>query len=156
MHEPRNGLPAAVKMWPTPTTNPVGGKNIDLVDKTGNPPEHPNQRFFDKRTGRLVQKGLETVAKMWPTPRATEYKNPGMSRSKREKGMPPENLTEAVKMWPPPTASDHKGSGQTGTMRDRLDYAAERPQKERISGQLNPQWVEWLMGFPDAWTDLED
>ena len=23
-------------------------------------------------------------------------------------------------------------------------------------GKLNPQWVEWLMGFPIGWTDLED
>jgi hypothetical protein len=23
-------------------------------------------------------------------------------------------------------------------------------------GQLNPTWVEWLMGFPLGWTDLED
>ena len=116
MHEPRNGLPAAVKMWPTPTTNPVGGKNIDLVDKTGNPPEHPNQRFFDKRTGRLVQKGLETVAKMWPSPDANCYKGGARRRQ----------LTDPA-------------AGVTPN-----------------GGQLNPQWVEWLMGFPDAWTDLED
>ena len=25
----------------------------------------------------------------------------------------------------------------------------------RNGGQLNPQWVEWLMGFPQGWTDLE-
>jgi hypothetical protein len=24
------------------------------------------------------------------------------------------------------------------------------------TGQLNPQWVEWLMGFQTGWTDLED
>ena len=23
-------------------------------------------------------------------------------------------------------------------------------------GQLNPTWVEWLMGFPGGWTALED
>jgi DNA (cytosine-5)-methyltransferase 1 len=23
-------------------------------------------------------------------------------------------------------------------------------------GSLNPMWVEWLMGFPSGWTDLED
>lgn len=25
-----------------------------------------------------------------------------------------------------------------------------------VGGKLNPQWVEWLMGFPIGWTDLED
>jgi hypothetical protein len=24
------------------------------------------------------------------------------------------------------------------------------------TGKLNPTWVEWLMGFPLGWTDLED
>ena len=24
------------------------------------------------------------------------------------------------------------------------------------TGTLNPMWVEWLMGFPIGWTDLED
>jgi hypothetical protein len=24
------------------------------------------------------------------------------------------------------------------------------------SGQLNPTWVEWLMGFPLGWTDCQD
>ena len=23
-------------------------------------------------------------------------------------------------------------------------------------GSLNPTWVEWLMGYPIGWTDLED
>ncbi len=26
---------------------------------------------------------------------------------------------------------------------------------EKVGGQLNPTWVEWLMGFPLGWTDLE-
>lgn len=25
-----------------------------------------------------------------------------------------------------------------------------------MTGQLNPPWVEWLMGFPIGWTDLGD
>ena len=27
--------------------------------------------------------------------------------------------------------------------------------KDQVSGQLNPLWVEWLMGFPLGWTELE-
>lgn len=30
-----------------------------------------------------------------------------------------------------------------------------RPLSEQIGGQLNPTWCEWLMGFPEGWTDLE-
>ena len=25
---------------------------------------------------------------------------------------------------------------------------------DTVGGQLNPTWVEWLMGFPLGWTDL--
>ena len=56
-----------------------------------------------------------------------------------------------------------KGAGKTGKRRDRLDYAAERgATKSRIygepaaaGGQLNPEWVEWLMGWPIGWTALK-
>ena len=27
--------------------------------------------------------------------------------------------------------------------------------REGVRGQLNPTWVEWLMGFPLGWTDLK-
>jgi len=26
----------------------------------------------------------------------------------------------------------------------------------RTGGELNPEWIEVLMGFPTGWTDLED
>ncbi|MDK2600241.1 hypothetical protein QO179_20065 [Bacillus stercoris] len=31
-----------------------------------------------------------------------------------------------------------------------------KPRGERVGGQLNPTWVEWLMGFPTGWTELKD
>jgi hypothetical protein len=62
----------ACGLWPTPSYNPPGWKNIQVVDKNGKPPRHWNQRFYNKKTGRLVQKGLEQVVTMWPTPSATE------------------------------------------------------------------------------------
>jgi hypothetical protein len=33
---------------------------------------------------------------------------------------------------------------------------ASDPEGTAAGGQLNPTWVEWLMGFPLGWTDLED
>jgi len=26
----------------------------------------------------------------------------------------------------------------------------------RVTGQLNPDWVEWLMGFPPHWTEIDE
>jgi DNA (cytosine-5)-methyltransferase 1 len=63
-------------------------------------------------------------------------------------------------MRPTPTTRDHKGGrkletlkeagrNQTNSLPDAVNY------KNGQTGQLNPQWVEWLMGFPEGWTDLK-
>jgi hypothetical protein len=69
------------------------------------------------------------------------------------------NLADQVKLWPTPTTSDYKGSGPTvvrkdgkNRLNDRLDYATE--QRAQNGGQLNPNWVEWLMGYEIGHTDL--
>ena len=71
------------------------------------------------------------------------------------------NLEEAVALtlWPTPTSRDHKGGrkletlkaagrGATNNLNDALTCQGEY-------GHLNPAWVEWLMGFPAGWTDLD-
>ena len=59
--------------------------------------------------------------------------------------------------WPTPQARDYKGpSGRAHNgMVDDLPSAVGE-QIPSIGGRLNPMWVEWLMGFPEGWTDLED
>ena len=52
--------------------------------------------------------------------------------------------------WPTPTAHNSKEG----------NYPAERNRKtptlaSRVGGKLNPTWVEWLMGWPHDWTNLE-
>jgi len=49
--------------------------------------------------------------------------------------------------WPTPRAFMHKDS-----TKDR----GKSNLGEVVGGQLNPTWVEWLMGFPLGWTDCED
>ena len=145
--------------WPTPTVN-------------GN----YNRKGLSKTSG----DGLATAVKMWPTPAARDWHTPqgerveknGMGGYILRKKNKPDNtfgagLADAVefegkKMWPTPTKSDHKGSGPTmvrkdGKVRgDRLDYATERnPDGSPTGGQLNPTFVEWLMGWPLGWTDLK-
>jgi len=39
---------------------------------------------------------------------------------------------------------------------DTLDVAVQHTDnQQKTGGQLNPQWVEWLMGYPEGWTDLK-
>jgi hypothetical protein len=103
--------------------------------------------------------GLETAVKKdnWPIPRAIEYKNPGMSIERRQKGMAPEHLSEAVRMWPTPTSRDHKDTGDSimnGTVPvNGLLGRAVAPTK--MKGSLDPAFVEYLMGYPIGWTVLK-
>jgi hypothetical protein len=68
-------------------------------------------------------------------------------------------LSSAVKQWPTPVASMAKGSSPAALTRksgadrsnDRLDHAVMASD----GGQLNPEWVEWLMGWPIGWTELK-
>ena len=65
------------------------------------------------------------------------------------------------KLWPTPSARDHKGGYIGGRMRngkvswDTLDVAVQwTDNQSKDGGTLNPNWVEWLMGFPVGHTDL--
>ena len=68
-------------------------------------------------------------------------------------------MNDEVKMWPTPCASASKGSSPAALTRksgksrarDRIDHAVMASD----GGQLNPEWVEWLMGWPIGWTGLE-
>lgn len=67
------------------------------------------------------------------------------------------DLQTQVKMWPTPLAANAKGAVKnrfmgSETYRSNLDEAVRTHIGD---GQLNPQWVEWLMGYPEGWTDLE-
>jgi hypothetical protein len=133
------------------------------VDKNGNPPEHANQRLYDKYTGRLVQDGLSQFVKMFPTPDANcgnrgPAKDPAATHrpSGAQRQM---TINDAVKMWPTPTSISPAKNGYNeagnscGLVAIRKRISDEDSQ---ATGQLNPMWVEWLMGFPLGWTDLED
>ena len=68
-----------------------------------------------------------------------------------------------TRLWPTPTTRDYKGGYIGGRTRngnvswDTLDVAVQYTDNQsKTSGQLNPDWVEWLMGYPIGWTDLTE
>ena len=154
---------------PTPSAQEPGINHERIVDKHGNVPEHPNQRLYDKHTGRLVQDGLSQFVKMWPTPTGKTSPNtkdpkdpddivnsdmeplqPGQKPYDRRTGKPVTTaLADMVrKMWGTPNAHP-----RTFSPRD-VDHGVQLA--NQVGGSLNPTWVEWLMGFPLGWTDCED
>ena len=80
---------------------------------------------------------------LWPTAiteaglRSTRYAQGGMP------------LSLAVRMFPTPTVQDASNNGGPSQYeRNSL------PLNAVAGGSLNPEWVEWLMGYPSGWTDL--
>lgn len=87
----------------------------------------------------------------WPTPVASDT---GQRKKKYAQGGTA--LSLAVRLYPTPTAGNHKSGGYLGEWggsraRERM---REMVPPEEMFGPLNPEWVEWLMGFPTGWTDL--
>src|SRR5690606_27875354 len=88
---------------------------------------------------------LQTAVKMWPTPRANKidgYSSTGLSQT----------LGQAVRMWSTPAAQDGKNATLPPSQRKR-DTIPGAVIRTGENGQLNPAWVETLMGFPIGWTE---
>lgn len=89
---------------------------------------------------------------------ATEAVNPDGSRRRRE-----DQLARQVYRWPTPTAGDAIGAGNRnlegskahpGTSLTDAILGGQRA-RQGDTPKLNPTWVEWLMGWPRGWTDLD-
>ena len=121
---------------------------------------------------------------MWATPNSMDHLPPrskeAMERqfaTTRKGRTKPSNLREQVHpdMWPTPQAQDAKHSTTNWKPRKdsnrqmqlvhkvgeieatyKLWSTKEQKQIEKKPGQLNPTWVEWLMGYPEDYTLIED
>lgn len=120
-------------LLPTPTANDA--KNSTLP---------PSQRGRDSLVGFLMRQPE------FPTPKASDGERGGrgellaLVRGKKTR-----------QKWPTPTASD--SAVKSGMRPSRATTGRTTGYlNETILGELNPMWVEWLMGFPAGWTDLED
>lgn len=72
--------------------------------------------------------------------------------------MPRTAATESS-FWPTPNSSDFRDRGNLSMpsiqRRKRLGKQLNLSMVvSKESGALNPEWVEWLMGFPAGWTNL--
>jgi hypothetical protein len=152
-------------LWPTP-----------VAHDDGNTPEaHMAMKQRMKGGPRNTITSLTVMVKaiedgLWPTPTASEHTGPGHA-SKGGKNL--RTVVAESEMLPTPKASD----ADRGERGDLLAIVNERPNRHsggmlptptasrrtglqshgvnKVRGQLNPTWVEWLMGFPLGWTVLD-
>lgn len=127
------------QMWTTPT-------RMDYAKEL--------MRSTQQKAGSRRSLDLPSAVRLWPTPRANEYKDVLQSvPPSRQKDPGKCNLTQAVamdQMLATPCARDYR----TGQRKRYENKARANNLNDQIGGQLNPTWVEWLMGFPIGWTDL--
>jgi len=57
---------------------------------------------------------------------------------------------------PTPAAADsrNRGNPEDPVVKRRIAIGKQVNLSMVVSGPLNPEWIEWLMGFPIGWTDL--
>jgi hypothetical protein len=133
--------------WPTPDTAVFtnGAKMRREALESGN-----KHAVSLHHAVHLAERGL------WPTPQAHDAA-PGNPERVGRYGTKHggRNLNDEValaeqRMWPTPVVEGNRNKASySGKSGDGLQTAVG-------GGALNPTWVEWLMGFPEGWTDLED
>ena len=98
----------------------------------------------------------ETDAGLWPTPdasnrgpRSADLVVNQSTVQRRDSGQKRGiDLQTAAKLWPTPIASEAK------TNKDIRPSGKSNSLTAHAGGSLNPEWVEWLMGYPVGYTDL--
>lgn len=141
-------------MFPTPRSSEHGDYQYDRGDHSKPRP------------------ALTGWVKMFPTPAAQDS---GISASRlvdkdgnepthwnqrmydKESGrLAQRSLNQFVQMYPTPTVNDSKNSTLPPSQinHDNLPGALLRA-GEKSGARLNPDWVEWLMGWPIGWTSIE-
>ena len=99
-------------------------------------------------------------ARFWPTPTTSDYKGATQAGSAKKWAKRGTNLPEAVQLA---AVGDPRWPNPPGTLivfdeNDEPFVVCEgclEPHPGRWNGTLNPDWVEWLMGFPTGWTVTE-
>lgn len=155
---PASGMTVAGALYPLPPLvrrTSVGAGGVWL----------PTPQRFDaldlpdgNREERLKKGGCSNLGQMakqgrWPTPTRRDWKDGSFCPNVPINGL----LGRAV--WRTPQAGDGSHNHcdapahQRGTVPLMLTVQAQRSEG-KSGGQLNPTWVEWLMGVPIGWVGL--
>jgi len=140
--------------WPTPNKMDAHGH-----DSMSCPMHWQERQKAKERHGICLQFPLRVAVRMWPEGPGSAYpretwptptKSDGMGgpgqAASCQGGM---NLRTAVSRFPTPTVNDSKNNNPPSQALRNTP-----PLNVVVGGNMNPAWVEWLMGWPLGWTDL--
>lgn len=127
-------------MWPTPRAKEAGDYQYSRGDHDRKVPT------------------LSGAVKMYNTPTAQDAKNSTLPPSQISRDSIVGDVLRS--MYPTPTGARLCGGKHAKEHLDRMQETGTISETEKKSmqngsgGQLNPDWVEWLMGFPTGWTRI--
>ena len=142
--------------WPTPTATERSGVNPNCPEKIQGLTDAVKRQTWP----------TPTVAEADKIPNCANYGQIGLSNHPRIRGLPtrPKEQksrkgvaggTKTPRNHPTPRVHDSKRMRPAEMKRNTPPLAALMENQHKTQGQLNPSWVEWLMGWLIGWTDLK-
>ena len=165
------GLASAVKLWPTPKASLRGDcpsernrRSPDLAAavKMYNTPTAQDAKNSTLPQSQMKRDSLvgDVMREIFATPQARDYRT-GQASRWEDKKRRSRNLNDQIAMYPTPTtgAGVCGGTGNFQQLKKLKEQGVisedeRRNMSQGNGGQLNPYWVEWLMGFPPGWTEI--
>jgi hypothetical protein len=130
--------------WPTPKAHEPG-----MTAKT-------TGRGVEKSTHLTTQVALaegmidRKTGRLWPTPTTMDKLPPKSAEALHREAIGGESIRQT---YPTPRCFMHKDA-LTDRGKSNLGEVINEKEKMTKTGQLNPDWVEILMGWPRNWTDM--
>lgn len=156
----RSAVSRREAVWPTPTVRESEPHDAKLT---------PNGRRISKdgKSGHSLNLAdtvriAESQNTLWPTPNVHGFTNEG-SLKKLANAVADKAEYSAMayraganmkdRLWPTPMANDAKNRANEGQF-NRVTVPLNCVVAEKRGDALNPDWTEWLMGWPLHWTHL--
>lgn len=159
-------LPDNESFFHTPNTTGMDGGSNSRKALRKRMETMPTPNSWDGKRGPMSKELMETGKhqvslvtyvkhnpERFPTPTASDHKDQPTSSSWKAKGAINFKLSnpEIRAKWGTPKAQDSRHA-----LWDRgKSNLGEQVSGLHNGGKLNPNWVEWLMGWPIGWTDLK-
>lgn len=160
-----------LSLWATPNTMdylPMRSEASQWKQQTkdrrnrtrpGNLREQVNPEYLKR-----WRQNFQAIKKMWPTPNTSDSKGTGPVGSKScNRDVKRNWLRGVAKMWPTPVHHEcrlgyqKRRNGKKGTQESLTTVVInESGGRSEVNGQLNPEFVEHIMGYPQNWTNLID
>ena len=151
---PRSGLMRSGECWEQTTVAPLTFESGSGYWATPTVNGNYNKAGLSPSSG----DGLATQANKWPTPKSSPS-GPDFARMNQEESGGDDLATMVAReTFQTPTANEDAAGRPGSKMQKMLANSPEvrgTTEEDWNRGQLNPDWVELLMGWPKGWTSLE-